>query len=334
MIKAPSEDDFMTDGTPHFLSFIRSWSLCMMGWLALASSAFGLVSMNMAQTFPATVTLGASNLSGSLLFINTSTAPNNTGNLTVSDIKLTAGCGNSPAPCGSPDPGMFSYRTVIGRAGTAFAGLTFTVSLVDPTTGEVQLVPNSPTLLGPPGSLSATGAIDFTFNVVRSPTLDADPASPGVQTYHLARATGTKDGLSVTAKPSVRVTVIKAQPSLAAATPGTILFGGSISNSATLSGGFSPTGTITFTLFGPDNSGCSGSPIFTSRQTLERRRHDDIRRLYARLSGDISMGRGLQRRREQLEREQELQCPRQHRQRGVSRHRFDSKNDQQRHDCF
>jgi len=47
------------------------------------------------------------------------------------------------------------------------------------------------------------------------------------------------------------------------ASAGTTL-GNTISDSATLTAGGTPTGTITFTLFGPNNAGCSGSPIFTS----------------------------------------------------------------------
>jgi hypothetical protein len=40
--------------------------------------------------------------------------------------------------------------------------------------------------------------------------------------------------------------------------------GGEISDVATLSGGSSPTGTVTFNLFGPDDSTCALPPVFTS----------------------------------------------------------------------
>jgi hypothetical protein len=40
--------------------------------------------------------------------------------------------------------------------------------------------------------------------------------------------------------------------------------GGLIHDTATLSGGASPTGTITFSLFGPNNISCTGAAIFTS----------------------------------------------------------------------
>jgi uncharacterized repeat protein (TIGR01451 family) len=40
--------------------------------------------------------------------------------------------------------------------------------------------------------------------------------------------------------------------------------GGQIHDTATLAGGFNPTGSITFTLYGPDNATCAGPAIFTS----------------------------------------------------------------------
>jgi hypothetical protein len=42
----------------------------------------------------------------------------------------------------------------------------------------------------------------------------------------------------------------------------------SIYDTATLTGGDDPTGTITFDLYGPDNAGCTGAPIFTDPETV------------------------------------------------------------------
>jgi hypothetical protein len=44
--------------------------------------------------------------------------------------------------------------------------------------------------------------------------------------------------------------------------------GGGIADTANLVGGNAPTGTITFGLFGPDNSNCSGTAVFTSTPTV------------------------------------------------------------------
>ena len=59
-------------------------------------------------------------------------------------------------------------------------------------------------------------------------------------------------------------TVAQAAPQIVtnAITPVTI--GAPISDTATLSNGFMPTGTITFTLFGPNDPTCAGVPVFTS----------------------------------------------------------------------
>jgi archaellin len=61
-------------------------------------------------------------------------------------------------------------------------------------------------------------------------------------------------------------TVGKAAPTLSTnASPGITLSGATkIKDTATLSGGYSPSGTVTFKLYGPENSSCTGSPAFTS----------------------------------------------------------------------
>jgi hypothetical protein len=51
------------------------------------------------------------------------------------------------------------------------------------------------------------------------------------------------------------------------ASPGVPL-GGQISDQANLTNGVTPTGTITFSLFGPNNATCSGPPIFTSTKPV------------------------------------------------------------------
>lgn len=60
-----------------------------------------------------------------------------------------------------------------------------------------------------------------------------------------------------------------AAPTLANPTPlPSVPLGSPIGDSKVLSNAFSPTGTITFSLFGPDNATCSGAAIFTSTVTV------------------------------------------------------------------
>jgi hypothetical protein len=56
----------------------------------------------------------------------------------------------------------------------------------------------------------------------------------------------------------------KAPPAVVTTASAAVALGGVISDSAVLSGGVSPTGTITFTVFGPNTTTCAGAPIFTS----------------------------------------------------------------------
>ncbi len=56
--------------------------------------------------------------------------------------------------------------------------------------------------------------------------------------------------------------------SLTTRASGPVNVGQNIFDTATLSGGMNPTGTITFQLFGPGNADCSGVPIATSNRTV------------------------------------------------------------------
>jgi hypothetical protein len=58
--------------------------------------------------------------------------------------------------------------------------------------------------------------------------------------------------------------VVKASPAIVTQASASITIGGSVTDTATLSGGNNPTGTITFRLFGPNDATCAGLAAFTS----------------------------------------------------------------------
>jgi hypothetical protein len=60
------------------------------------------------------------------------------------------------------------------------------------------------------------------------------------------------------------VTVGLATPGLTTAATPSVPVGAEVADTATLTGGYNPTGTITFELFAPGDSSCSGVPVFTS----------------------------------------------------------------------
>jgi uncharacterized delta-60 repeat protein len=64
------------------------------------------------------------------------------------------------------------------------------------------------------------------------------------------------------------VVISKKSPTITNAASPSVTLGGSVSDSANLAAGFSPSGTIAFTLFGPDNGTCAGTPIFISTKLV------------------------------------------------------------------
>jgi hypothetical protein len=64
------------------------------------------------------------------------------------------------------------------------------------------------------------------------------------------------------------VTVTRANTTIVTHASGPATVGAPISDTATLSGAFSPTGTLTFDLFGPDDSTCTGSPAASSTKAV------------------------------------------------------------------
>jgi 6-phosphogluconolactonase len=67
---------------------------------------------------------------------------------------------------------------------------------------------------------------------------------------------------------SHQAAVAKASPTLSTnASPGVVVGAGQIHDTATISAGDSPTGQLTFSLYGPGDSNCTGTPVFTDTKT-------------------------------------------------------------------
>jgi hypothetical protein len=145
-----------------------------------------------------------------------------------------------------------------------------TISTVQsPATGTVgSTFTDTATVTDSFGNLVTTGTVTFNFSSLFT---DTETVNAGTVTAaYMATVTGSfnwvatysSGGVSVTA-PSEPVTVIPATPSISTSQlPPMALVGNPIVDTATLSGGFNPTGTITFNLY--NNSSGSGAPLFTS----------------------------------------------------------------------
>ncbi|MGH9280355.1 MAG: hypothetical protein ACRD12_19925, partial [Acidimicrobiales bacterium] len=219
--------------------------------------------------FPGTVTVGAAGLPASLTITNTSTGAEATGSVTLQAITLVPACATFDPQCaGAGDPGAFALSpTGVGAAGSACAGRTFNIGVITPATGQVQFFPvGGPVMLGPVGA-SPPCTINFTFNVIRVPNADSNPA-PGVQTNQVAQATGVHDnGTRGTGVASSTVTVLPAAATISTVATASAPVGQAVIDTATVTGvagSPAPTGTVTFMLFGPANPNCTGAPAFTS----------------------------------------------------------------------
>ncbi|HVF13853.1 MAG TPA: Ig-like domain-containing protein, partial [Acidimicrobiales bacterium] len=160
---------------------------------------------------------------------------------------------------------MFTLdATAIGIEGVC-RDQPFAVSPPDPT-GMVVFTPARPLVLQSFGPASVC-TIRFDFDVQRLPTVDTSQL-PRVQTAAAAvvRGTARQPGVTLVVWGSTTqlVTVERVVTSLVTQASGPVEVGGQISDTATLSGGLNPTGTITFRLFGPDDADCGNSVAFTS----------------------------------------------------------------------
>ena len=153
-----------------------------------------------------------------------------------------------------PAGGTISDSAVLGGGFNPTGTITFTV-----------FGPNNATCTGTPLGTS-------TVTVTGNGTYPSGPfTAAGAGTYNfVAVYSGDANNASVTSAcgaPGEAVTVTKAPPTITTTASASVPAGGTISDSAVLAGGFSPTGTITFTVFGPNNATCTGTPLGTSTVT-------------------------------------------------------------------
>ncbi len=178
-----------------------------------------IAALTVTSTFPSSVSVGQTGLPASLVIQNASTVDQ--GQVILHSILLTPSCGSTgtAGACGAPDadPGVFRVSsTGIGQAGTDCAGTTFTVGVANASTGQVQFSSsNGPVVLQ---AVSGNCTIDFTVDVLKSPTKDADPAQAGTQTDQIGLASG-QTGLSATASGTGTSSTTVANPPTLVVTP-------------------------------------------------------------------------------------------------------------------
>jgi len=127
-----------------------------------------------------------------------------------------------------------------------------------------------------PNNASCTGTPAFTSTVTVAGdgsynSASFTPLSAGVYRWIASYSGDAANAASTTAcgdaNESVTVSALASTTLSTQASP-SVLLGGSIHDTAILGAGLSPTGTITFQLFGPNNASCTGTPAFTSAVTV------------------------------------------------------------------
>ena len=227
-------------------------------------------------TVPQADAVGQTGATGSFTMVNTNTPPNEGDTQTVTSIQLALSCGaarSGATVCPTPDTGVFSVNSpATGGTGTNCAGTTFTVSAPD-ASGVVTFTPSSTVTLKPPGSATGTDrcTVNFTFSVLKVPTIDVDPGTPGVQTRsNLYVTTTNPGGFNLAGGPSQPVTVNRGLAGLTTNATGGLV-GNPIADEAAVTpegGAPAPTGTVTFNVYGPNDSACSGAVFASSTNAI------------------------------------------------------------------
>lgn len=205
---------------------------------------------------------------GQLVLANNSSAPEDGGYLTVSELTLVPSCGaeladrNCALAPGS-DVGTITIADSATGSG-ACTGNSFSVGDTDPVSGKVTFTPDIPIILGSAGP-GATCVISFDYTVNRFPAKDSSSEEDGLQTdlVAFARAAASWNGLQAVGLGYATVTVVRDTPELTVTAPPTIAVGARLSAAATLAG-TRPVGNLTFELFAPADPECTGAPMSTS----------------------------------------------------------------------
>jgi len=257
-------------------------ALAIIAGIFLLSPGLTLAGVGASDTPTVTtpVTVGQTGVGGwSFTIENAATTGNETHSMEITSMFFITSCGSSGVPgnCLPGDQEPANRITIdspaTGEAGTACAGVTFTVA----ATGNpneysfTPLIPPIPVILGPkiPGGSLATCKVNFTVNINNAPTKDSSGAT-GLQTSQHARVqlidtetdeTGGGTGTST-------VTVVCNPTIVTTPDPSSGFIGAVLKDSATLADGCNPTGTITFKLFGVNDQTCGSAPIFTKTVTV------------------------------------------------------------------
>jgi hypothetical protein len=177
-----------------------------------------------------------------------------------------SGCQEEPVVTTRATPTVTSVPSAGGPVGTDIFD-TATVSGGSNPRGAIAFA-----LYGPGDAACAGPPVFVSSNPMRARSVASAPyTTTAVGTYRwVATYTGDADNASVSSGcQDEQVVIGQAQTAVVTTVPspgGPV--GTPIGDTATVSGGFAPTGTVTFALFPPGDATCAGPPVFTSTNAL------------------------------------------------------------------
>ena len=267
---------------------------------AAVNGANGVASAALTIPAGATPTLGVTEtLKAGYTFVSAQCSVGGA-NVTTSVTGTTAtftGAAAQPMACTfinkRPSPAILTTPSAGGPVGTSISD-TATVSGGVTPTGTVTFN------LFPPTSPTCTGTPVFTSSGTAERAGSATSGSFATTTvgiYHwVATYGGDANNPTVSSACAAEpVTITQATPAIATTPSAGGPVGTSISDTATVSGGFNPTGTVTFKLFPPADATCAGTPVFTSTEPAQRGQRHLRPPLRDHHRGHLPLGRHLQR---------------------------------------
>ena len=186
----------------------------------------------------------------------------------ANNTTVSSGCTAEPVTITQATPTIATTPSAGGPVGTSIFDTATVSSGVIPT-GTVTF-----NLFGP-GDANCTATPVFTSTVSLATrqivVTSGSFTTAAAGTYHwVATYNGDANNAAVSSVCADEPVVIGVASSAVVTTvpsPGVVV-GGSISDTATVTGGFNPTGTVTFNLFPPSDTTCAGTPVFTSTNPL------------------------------------------------------------------
>jgi hypothetical protein len=176
-------------------------------------------------------------------------------------------------PAARADTPPAAQLTTVASPSVPVGGSITDTAVVIPATGAPAPTGSVTFSLYDVSDTKCTGTPVFTQTVpVALPTTSGAFTPTKAGTYHwIARYGGDAANGPVSgacADPGESVSVTALTPTVTTVASQSVALGGTIGDTAVISGGYKPTGTITFKLYGAADPTCAGPPVFTSTVPL------------------------------------------------------------------